>query len=144
MRGLARCVVVLAVHHARAGAHALHLSRRDGLLIAHAVLVREPAFEHVADDLHVLVAMGAKARARGDMVFIDHAQVAKAHVARIVIARKREAVVRAQPAVVCMAAFAGFAQGDHVYVPFNWSDLQNSCVGGSTVEAAVAGQAQRD
>jgi hypothetical protein len=65
-----------------------------------------------------MLSLRAEARARGDMVLVDHAQVAKAHVARVVVARKREAVVRAQPAVVRIATLAGFAQGDHVRVLF--------------------------
>jgi hypothetical protein len=70
-------VVELAVAHAGAGAHALHLAGQDGRAIAHAVLVRQRAVEHVADDLHVAVAMGAEAGARGDAVFVDDPQVAQ-------------------------------------------------------------------
>jgi hypothetical protein len=85
-------VVELAVQHAGAGAHALHVAgadhaggrRRRRLAVAHRVLVRQRAFEHVADDLHVAVAMRAEAGAGGDAVFVDDTQVAHAHVRRVV------------------------------------------------------------
>jgi hypothetical protein len=48
-----------------------------GLAVAHAVLVRQRAVEHVADDLHVAVAVGAEAGAGGDAVLVDDAQVAQ-------------------------------------------------------------------
>ena len=64
---------------------------------------RMSAGQHVADDFHVAVAVGAEAGARRDAVFIDHAQVAEAHVARIVIVGKREAVKALEPAVVGIA-----------------------------------------
>jgi hypothetical protein len=66
----------------------------------HAVLVRQRAVEHVADDLHVAVAVGAEAGAGGDAVFVDDAQVAHAHVGRVVVVGEREAVETLEPAVV--------------------------------------------
>ncbi|MCY1542112.1 hypothetical protein D9M68_778390 [compost metagenome] len=105
MRGLVGLVVELAVHHATAGAHALHVARRNGFDVAHAVLVREFAREHVADDLHVPVAVGAEAGAGRHAVFVDHPQVAEAHVGRIVVPREGKAVERAQPAMVGITAF---------------------------------------
>ena len=87
--------------------------------VAHAVLVRQRAFEHVADDLHVAVAVGAEAGAGGDAVLVDDAQVAEAHVARVVVVGEREAVVALEPAVVGVAAVGGFAQGDHAGAPFD-------------------------
>ena len=66
-------VVELAVAHAAARAHALHVAGPDharrcvlGGTRAHAVLVRELAVEDVADDLHVAVAVRAEAAPRGD------------------------------------------------------------------------------
>ena len=103
VRGLARRMVELAVYHAAACAHALHVAGRNGGDVAQVVLVRQLAREHVADDFHVAVAVAAKAGAGGDVVLVDHAQVAKAHVQRIVVMPKRKAVVGAQPAVVGIA-----------------------------------------
>ena len=53
--------VELAVPHAAARAHALHVARADGRSRADGVLVRELPFEHVADDLHVAMPVGAEA-----------------------------------------------------------------------------------
>src|SRR3712207_7425352 len=44
--------------------------------------------QHVADDLHVAVAVRAEAGARRDAVLVDHAQVAPAHVPRVVVVRE--------------------------------------------------------
>ena len=44
----------------------VHLARRDGLDIAHAVLMRQAAAHHIADDLHVAVRMRPEALARRD------------------------------------------------------------------------------
>jgi hypothetical protein len=70
MRGLVGRVVELAVQHAGAGAHALHVAGADDtrhgaavLAVAHAVAVRQRAVEHVGHDLHVAVAVGAEAGA---------------------------------------------------------------------------------
>src|SRR3970282_1933702 len=60
MRSLIRGMVELAVLNALAGAHALNVPRGDALDVAQCVLVREVAFEHVADDFHVPMAVRAK------------------------------------------------------------------------------------
>jgi len=82
------CVVELAVAHAAARAHALNITRRNAFDIAHAVLVGQVARQHVTDDLHVTMAVGAKAGARGDAVFVDDAQIAPAHMGRVEIVGK--------------------------------------------------------
>ena len=105
VRGLIFGVVEFAVRDAAARAHALHIARRNADDVAHAVLVREVAGQHVADDFHVAMAVLAEAGARRDTVFIDDAQIAEAHVRRIVIVGKRERVVALQPAVVGVTAF---------------------------------------
>src|SRR5207244_11718236 len=68
MRAACLIVVVLAVQHAPPGAHALDVAGNDGRAGAHGVLVGKRALEHVADDLHVAVPVGAEARARGDAI----------------------------------------------------------------------------
>ncbi len=88
MRGLAFSVVELAVLHAGASAHALHIARGDALDVAHVVFVRQLARHHVADDFHVAVAVCAKAGAGRNAIFVDDAQIAKTHVLFIVIAGK--------------------------------------------------------
>ena len=99
--------VELAVRDARAGGHPLHVARPDHRAGAHAVLVLERALEHVGDDLHVAVRVGAEALPGRDAVLVDHAQRAEAHVRGVVVVGERERVERAQPAVVGMAALAG-------------------------------------
>ena len=113
MRGFALGVVELAVAHAGAGRQTLHLTRQDGRGVANAVLVRQRAVEHIADDLHVAVAMGAKAGARGN-VLVDHPQVAKAHVCGVVVIGKREGMEALQPAVVGKTTVGTASEGDHV------------------------------
>src|SRR5690348_5106196 len=113
MRGALRIVVELAVQHPRAGAHALHVAGHNRRAVAHRVLVRQRTVEHVAHDLHVAVAVRAEAGARANAILVDHAQRAEAHVQRIVVIGKREAVEGAQPAVVGIASFFGAAQRLH-------------------------------
>ena len=84
-----------------------------------AAAARQLARQHVADDLHVAVAVVAEARAGGDAVLVDHAQVAEAHVLRIVVAGEGKAVEGLQPAVVGMAAFLGLAKRQHGSIPLN-------------------------
>ena len=86
--GLTLSMIELAVHHALACAHALHIARGNALDVAHVVLVGQVARQNVADDFHVLVTMGAKARAGCNPVLVDHTQVAPTHEGRVVIARK--------------------------------------------------------
>src|SRR5258708_1051767 len=50
--------VVFAVGDAGPRAHALHVAGPDDRAIAHRIAVREPALEHVSDDLHVAMAVG--------------------------------------------------------------------------------------
>jgi len=88
MRGLLGRMIELAVHHATAGAHALHITRGDAFDVAHAVLVRQFTAQHIADDFHIAVTMGAKPAAGSDAVFVDDAQIAPPHVRRVVITSK--------------------------------------------------------
>ena len=88
MRFLPLGVVELAVLDATTGAHALHIAGGNAFDIADAVLVRQIARHHIADDFHVLVAVGAKAGFGRDAVFVDHAQIAPTHVRGVVVAGK--------------------------------------------------------
>ena len=111
---LIRRMIELAVLHARARTHALHISGRYAFDVAHAVFVREFAAEHITDDFHVLVTVRAKASAGLDTVFIDDPQIAPSHVRWVVIVSKRKAVKRLQPAMVCITSVIRFAQYQHV------------------------------
>ena len=107
-------VIELAVHDAAAGAHALHVAGRYRGTVADAVFVANRATHDVADDLHVAVTVHAKAGTGLDAVFVDHAQISKAHVRRVVVAGKRKRVVRLEPAVVGPAALSAKSQGQHI------------------------------
>ncbi len=63
------------------------------------------AFEDVGEDLHVAVGMLAKAHGWSNIVFVDDAEGAKAHVRRIVVFGKAEAEVGVQPTVVRVSSF---------------------------------------
>src|SRR5262245_56783687 len=105
--------VVRAMEHASPGAHPLHIARPDDRAGSHRVLVLEGAFEHVADNLHVAMAMGAETPARLYAVFVDHPERAEPHVLRIVVIGEREAVIGPQPAVIGVATLARFPQCQH-------------------------------
>ena len=119
VRGGVGRVIELAVTHAGASTHALHVAGADDAVGADAVLVRQRAVEHVADDLHVAVAVRAEAGAGRDAVFVDDAQVAPAHPGRVVVARKREGMVALEPAVVGITTVLGAADLHHGGVSVN-------------------------
>jgi hypothetical protein len=79
--------------------------------------VRQRAFEHVGQDLHIAVAVCAEASARRDEVFVDDAQVAHAHVCRVMVVGERKTVMALEPAMVGMAPVSGLAQRDHPTPP---------------------------
>ncbi len=93
-------MVELAVLDARAGRHSLHVAAADDGAVAHAVAMRELAFEHVRDDLHVAMRVSAEALARLHPVLVDDAQVPVAHEARVVVVRERKGVATVEPAQV--------------------------------------------
>jgi len=75
--------------------------------------VLQRAFEHVGEDFHVAVAVGAKALGRGHAVVIDHQQVREALLLKVTVVAEREGMARMQPAVVGVAALVGFADVEH-------------------------------
>src|SRR5260221_5289431 len=113
MRDFGLGLVLLAVLHAAARAHALHVARDDGRARAHRVLVAERALQHVADDFHVAVAVRAEAGAGLDAVLVDDAQRAEPHVRGIVVAGERKRVPGVEPAVLGVAALPGAADLEH-------------------------------
>jgi hypothetical protein len=108
--------VVLAVRHPGARAHPLHVAGTDHRAVAERIAVREAALEHVADDLHVAMAVGAESLPGLDAILVDHAQRAEAHVIGIVVAGEGEAVEGVEPAMLRMAALLAAADLDHVVV----------------------------
>ena len=86
----------------------MRLALADDAPVAHGILVLQRAAQHVSDDFHVAMRMGAEALARHDEVVVDDAQAAKAHPMRIVIIREAEGVIRVEPAMIGVAPFACF------------------------------------
>ena len=113
VHGLALRPVELAVQHAAAGAHPLHVAGTDHRAGARRVLVRERALEHVADDLHVAVAVRREAGAGHDAVLVDDPQRPELDVLGVEVVGERERVVRAEPAVVGIATVVGTSDLDH-------------------------------
>src|SRR5687767_10461060 len=62
--------------------------------------------------------MGAEASPRGDLVFVDHEQVAESDVARIVILVEGERVMAIKPRGPCVPTFVCPSYCDHVLAPF--------------------------
>ena len=85
---LAVGMIEFAMPYTAPGTHALNIARRDHRHVAHAVPVCQLSREHVADDLHVSVAVTAEAGARIDTVFIDDAQVPPTHILGVVVLGK--------------------------------------------------------
>src|SRR2546423_2249002 len=71
------------------------------------------AFDHIRDDLHVAVAVGAKPRSGSDPVLIDNPQRAEAHVTGVVVVAKRKGVTTVQPPQIGRAAFLRASHCDH-------------------------------
>jgi hypothetical protein len=102
-------MVELAMAHAGARAHALHVAVTQHRAVAHAVLVFQGAAEDVGEDLHVLVAVRAEALAALHAVFVDDAQRAEAHVPRVAVFGEGKGVARTQPTVFGTAALLALA-----------------------------------
>src|ERR1700741_4774501 len=79
--------------------------------------MRELAIEHVADDLHVAMAVRPEALARSHAVFIDDAQRPELDVLRIEVVGERERVIRLEPAVVGIAALFAASNLLHDSIP---------------------------
>src|SRR5690606_25593256 len=109
---LARAVE-LAVLDAVAGTHPLQFAGAQDAFAAGAVAVRERAFDDVAEDLHVGMAMRRETCAGRDAILVDHAQRPPAHPRRIVVLAERERVSAVEPAGTAAAAISGMAFDDH-------------------------------
>ena len=90
--------VVLRVTDSSARRGELHLSALEHLLVVHAVLVQQRTVHNVREDFVVVVAVRREALAAADAVLIDHAQAVEGFELRVIVASKRERVIRIQPA----------------------------------------------
>lgn len=104
--------IELAMEDTFAGAHELDLAGLEDAAIAEAVFVLESAFDDVGEDFHVAVRVGGEAAAGGDVVFVDDAQAAEAHVGGVVVIGEGEGMMGLEPAMVGVAAFGGAADGE--------------------------------
>jgi hypothetical protein len=95
--GLVAAGVHLAVPNPRARAHPLGEAGVDDARVAQRVLVLQFSFQHPRDDLHVVVRVRAKARARLHHVLVVHEQQAVVRVARVVVMPEAETVFGVQP-----------------------------------------------
>src|SRR5581483_6111266 len=96
--------IELAVPNAAARAHPLHVARTDHRAVAHGILVRQLSGQHIADDLHVAVTMGAEAHSWFYPILVDDPQRPKLHMLRIEVLGKGKTVEGPEPAVVGVAA----------------------------------------
>ena len=67
----------------------------------------------VGDDLHVAMTVGAETLIRLYPVFVDHTQIAKAHMIWVVVVSEREAVLTVKPAKVSRSALIAFSYPNH-------------------------------
>ena len=104
---------------ARARTHALDITRRNALHIAHIVFVGQIAGDDVAHNLHVAVAMGSKTCSRRNPVFVDHTQITPAHKSRIVVFGERERMLALQPTMISLAALGSASNVQHTPLLFN-------------------------
>ncbi|MNP34237.1 hypothetical protein D3C76_1275130 [compost metagenome] len=111
-------VVVLAMRHAAAGAHQLHIAGTDHRAGAQGVLVFQRAFEHIGENFHVAVRVLAEAFAGGHAVIVDHQQIGKTLFFRVAIAGEGKGMERLQPAVIGQATIRCFAKGQHDEISF--------------------------
>ena len=85
MRDLVGRVIELAMSHASACGHALHLAGRQCFDVTHVVLMSQLPLQDIADDFHVAVTVGSKAGTGLNAVFIDDAKRTETHVLRVVV-----------------------------------------------------------
>ena len=84
------------------------IAGRGAALVAAAVLVGDRTAPDIGDDFHVAMRMGVESGMRRDTVIIDHQQLAKTHLLRIVIAGKAEMVLGIEPAMIGAAKTVEF------------------------------------
>src|SRR5215813_2362539 len=102
--------------NARTRAHHLHVTGLGAALVAERVLVGDRTLADIGDDLHVRVRMRGEAGVRRDLVVVPDAQAPMADVVRVIVAGKREVMLRLQPAMVGAAELCEWFQFNH------WSD----------------------
>jgi DNA-binding transcriptional LysR family regulator len=90
--------IALAASDSRSGRQYLDLAGLRPHLIAQFVLMRDRAFVHIGDDLHVAMPAHGMPRARPDHIVIPYAQAAPVHATGIAIVRETEMMAAFHPA----------------------------------------------
>lgn len=104
--------IELAMEDAFAGAHELDLAGLEDAAVAEAVFVLEGTLDDVGEDFHVAVRVGGETAAGSDVVFVDDAKAAEAHVSGVVVVGEGEGVMGFEPAMVGVATFSRAADGE--------------------------------
>src|SRR5262249_11862552 len=117
--------VVLAVADSSSGTHPLNITYANYRASACAVFVRQGAFEHVGDDLHVPVRVGWESGTRSHAIFIDDSEMTKAHILRIMIVPEREGMAAIEPADLCFSSFSCRSYSNH-FIPLLILHLRNT------------------
>src|SRR5215472_16446146 len=134
--------VELAMRHAGARAHVLHVAWTNDRAVTHAVFVSEGTLENISDDFHILVRMSWEAATARDAVVVHHAQGAELHVFQVKIVGEGKGEAGVEPAVVGMAAVVAFANGDHRRTSSESSLRNNSRYNDNCQEVYLAALAQ--
>src|SRR5262249_6916030 len=102
-----------AVGDAGSGAHALELAGPDHRASTHAVAMGQFALEHIGDDFHVPMRVGAEPLPTLDAILVDHTQRPEPHLPRIIVVGERERVPAVEPTVVGVSTIGGAPSRDH-------------------------------
>src|SRR6185312_149208 len=109
--------IELAMENAGAGMHGLPLAGVNDFAVAHAIAVLELPGEHVSEDFHVAVRMGAEPAGRRHAVIVDNPQGVKVMVLRIDVVAEGKRVPAVEPVEPRCAAIGSFADREHVKHP---------------------------
>ena len=104
--------VELAMPHAGAGRHRLHVAAPDDAFAAGGVAMRQGALHDIGVDLHVAVTVGRESAAGGHRIVVDHPQAAEAHMRRVVVMREGEGMAAVEPIQGLAAALFRWAMHD--------------------------------
>ena len=97
--------IELAVPHTCSSAHELDLPGLEDTFVTEAIAMRQSAFQDIAENFGIPVAMLGKTATSRDNVVIDHSQASEADVRGIVVIRKTEGVATAKPNVIGKTPF---------------------------------------
>ena len=103
-------VVVFTVKNALTGAHDLYLALAEDLFMAQIVFMHQAPLEGNADDLHVIVRMGAESLAAFDPIVIQYTKHAELNPFGVVVVGKTKGMPAVQPAMLGMTPGSCFVK----------------------------------